>query len=238
MTLTPPPPVPRDEYRQRQLAVAGDIARRGLDGLLVWSSCGSALDANAFYLTNHNSPVPRVNVDIMPFMTGWGQTAVVITAAGDTILVSENGDIRDDLIVTGTLMYSRDVYGEVVAALRAAGLAEARIGLAGASWQRIQEALPQLRVEPADDVLFRHRMLKSHAEIALMRHASEIGCEIQNAMLRRAEPGARDLDLAVEGMSTCLEHGAVHSPRGRRAATATGAGCRRGIASVATTPAT
>ena len=159
--------------------------------------------------------MPRVNVDILPFMTGWGQTAVVLTAAGETILVSENGDIRHDLIVTDRLMYSRDVYGETIAALRAAGLAEAKIGLAGASclplaaWQAISAQLPKLEVEPADDILFRHRMLKSPAELDLMRHASAIGCEIQNAMLRRAEVGARDTDLAVEGMRTCMEHGAV-----------------------------
>lgn len=212
-----PDPISREEFRARQLAVAAGIAEMGLDGLLVWSSCGSALDAfgNAFYLTNHYSPVPRVNLDIEPFMRGWGQTAVIMTTDGDTILISENGDIRHDLIVTGQVMHSRDVYSETVSGLRAAGLAEARIGLAGASclplaaWQVISERLPKLRTVPADDLLYRHRMMKSPAEIAMMRHASVIGCEIQNAMLPLAKPGARDVDLAIEGMRTCIAHGAV-----------------------------
>ena len=124
MKGTPPPPISRDEIRARQVAVASDITALGLDGLLIWSSSGSSLDSfgNAFYLTNHYSPVPRVNVDIEPFMTGWGQTAIVLTADAQTIVVSENADIRHDLIVTDRVMASRDVYAETVAALRAAGL--------------------------------------------------------------------------------------------------------------------
>jgi Xaa-Pro aminopeptidase len=213
-----PPQLPStDEFRHRQLAVAEGARALGLDGVLVWSSCGSALDAfgNAFYLTNHYSPVPRVNVDVEPFMTGWGQTAVIVTADGEVTLVSENGDIRTDLIVTGRLAHSRDLYGEAVRALRAAGLGEARIGLAGASclplaaWQRIEAELPALHTTNADDLLYTLRMRKSPAEIELMRYASAIGCDIQNAMLPLARPGARDLDLAVEGMRVCMEAGAV-----------------------------
>lgn len=217
MKGTPPPPIGADEIRARQRAVANDLGELGLDGLLVWSSCGSGLDAfgNAFYLTNHYSPVPRVNVDIEPFMTGWGQTAVVLTPDARTLLVSENPDIRHDLIVADRVLASRDVYAETIAALRAAGLERGRVGLAGAScmpvaaWRRIAEALPGLRLEDADELLFRRRMLKSPAELDLMRHASAIGGEIQRSMLRLAEPGARDLDLAIAGMTTCMEHGAV-----------------------------
>src|SRR4051794_33074418 len=187
----PPPGIEAAEFRARQRALARRLEERGLDAALVWSSCGSALDAfgHVFYLTNHYTPVPRVNVDIPPFMTGWGQTAVVVDADGRTTLVSENGDIRHDLIVHDELRYSRDVYGECVAAVRGAGLGEGRIGLVGASclplaaWQVISEALPAARFEPADDILFRHRARKSAAEISFMRHASLIGCEIQNRML-------------------------------------------------------
>jgi Xaa-Pro aminopeptidase len=215
--MTAPAPIPAQEYRDRQHAAAQAAREQGLDGLLVWSSCGSALDSfgHVFYLTNHYSPVPRVNVDIAPFMTGWGQTAAVITADSNVTLVAENGDIRHDLIVCDSVAHSRDLYGETARALRASGLADGRIGLAGGSslplsaWQRITEELPSLQLVPADDALFRLRMRKSPSEIALMRHASAIGCEIQNAMLGAARPGVRDLDLAVEGMRVCMQAGAV-----------------------------
>ncbi len=107
MTRSAPPSPTHDEIRGRQAALAARVRELGFDGILVWSSCGSGLGAfgDAFYLTNHYSPVPRVNVDIEPFMTGWGQTAVIVTADGDVTLVSENGDIRHDLIVTDRLAH-------------------------------------------------------------------------------------------------------------------------------------
>ncbi len=217
MKGTPPPPITREEIVRRQRAVASDLTDRGLDGLLIWSSCGSGLSAfgNAFYLTNHYSPVPRVNVDIEPFMTGWGQTAVVLTPDARTIVVSENPDIRHDLVVADAVMASRDVYAETIAALRAAGLERGNIGIAGyacmpvAAWQRIAAALPHMRAQDVDEILYRRRMLKSPAELAQMRHASMIGCEIQNSMLHLAVPGATDLNLAMAGMMTCMEYGAV-----------------------------
>lgn len=215
--LAPPPPIPAEEFLARQRAVARAAADAGFDGLLVWSSCGSGLDAfgNAFYLTNHYSPVPRVNVDIAPFMTGWGQTAVILRADGELTLVMENPDYRDDLVVAANVASSRDVYAETATALQAAGLAEARVGLVGASclplaaWQVISAAAPGARFEPADELLFRARARKSEAELAWMRHASRVGCAIQQAMLELAAPGRTDADLARAGMDVCLDHGAV-----------------------------
>ena len=215
--ITPPPPISPSEHRARQAAAASATRDSGLDGLLVWSSCGSSLDSfgNVFYLTNHYSPVPRVNIDIAPFMTGWGHTAVVLRADGELILISENGDYRHDLVVADRVRYSRELYGEVAEALVEAGLSEGRVGLVGASclplaaWQVITERVPRARFEPADDALFRLRALKSPAEIAWMRHASAVGCEIQNRMLALAAPGRTDNDLAAEGHRTCFEYGAV-----------------------------
>ena len=217
MKSSPPPPIAPSEFRARQRAVADDILAWGLDGLMVWSSCGSALDSfgNAFYLTNHYSPVPRVNVDIAPFMTGWGQAVVLMTGDGELVLVTENGDYRADLVVAGRVRHSRDVYGETVRALEDIGLARGRVGLAGASclplaaWQVISERAPEARFEPADDLLFARRARKSDAELAWMRHASAVGCEIQNAMLSGATPGKTDADLVAEAHRVCLEHGAV-----------------------------
>jgi Xaa-Pro aminopeptidase len=217
MTLPAPRPIESAEFRERQLAVAAATRARGLDGLLIWSSCGSALDSfgNVFYLTNHYSPVPRVNVDIAPFMTGWGQAAVLLTADGELVLVTENGDYRSDLIVAGRVRHSRDVYDEAARALGDIGLGEARIGLVGASclplaaWQVISGRAPRAAFEPADDILFGARARKSPAEVAWMRHACAVGCEIQTSMLRRATPGATDADLVAEAQRVCLEHGAV-----------------------------
>jgi Xaa-Pro aminopeptidase len=205
------------EFRERQDRVAADARERGLDGLVIWSACGSGLDAygNVFYLTNHYSPVPRVSVDIAPFMTGWGHTALVLTADGQSILVVEGPDWRRDLVVADRVRWSRDLYAETAAAIGDAGLARGRLGLVGesymplAAWKAIAAAVPGAVFEPADGILFRRRMRKSRAEAELMRQASAVGAEIQNAMLETAAEGRTDNDLVAEGMRVCLERGAV-----------------------------
>ena len=216
--LDPAPAIDAAEYRARQAAVAGDASDRGLDALLVWSTGGSSLDgyANVFYLTNHYTPVPRTVVEIEPFMTGWGQTALVLpTSEEPATLVVEVGDWRRDLVVADRVRHSHDLYGEVRSVLRDAGLERARVGLVGASvmpvsaWQAIMRDLPGLRLEPADDILYARRRIKSPAEIAMMRHASAVGAEIQNAMLSVAAEGRTDNDLAREGYRVCCDHGAV-----------------------------
>ncbi len=212
------PSIPREEFLERQATIADDAAARGLDGLLVWSCCGSALDgySDVFYLTNHYSQVPRVNISIPGYMTGWGQTALVLPTAGEPpTLVVESGDWRRDLVVAEQVRDSLDLYTEVVATVRDAGLAQGRLGLVGAdvmplaAWQRLREGLPDAHFEPAGDILLRRRMIKSDAEIAMMRHACAVGAEIQNAMLGLATAGATDNDLAAAGLAACCEHGAV-----------------------------
>jgi Xaa-Pro aminopeptidase len=212
-----PAPITEAEFRERQRTFAERLAARGLDAALIWSSCGSALDSfgHVFYLTNHYSPVPRVNVDIAPFMTGWGQTAAIVTADGETVLVVESGDYRRDLVVADRVRFSRDLYAEVAAALQELGLERAALGLAGVSclplsaWRIVSERVAGARLEDVDEEIYRLRALKSPAEIDLMRHASAVGCELQNAMLPLAEAGRTDADLALAGHQACIEHGAV-----------------------------
>jgi Xaa-Pro aminopeptidase len=104
---------------------------------------------------------------------------------------------------------------EVALAVREAGLEDARVGIVGASylplaaWRVIRQELPHMRVEFADDILFRRRMRKSAAEIELMKAASRTACEIQNAMLTIAAEGRTDADLARAGHVVCLDSGAV-----------------------------
>lgn len=218
MTAAAAPPIAREEYLARQRTIADDARAAGLDGILAWSTCGSALDgyANVFWLTNHYSPVPRVYVDIAPFMTGWGQTAVVIPADGEPpILVVESADYRRDLVVAERVRSSFDVYAAVADALAEAGLQRGRVGLAGhammpvAAWWELRKRWPDIEWQDADPILYARRMIKSPAEIELMRRASTVGTEIQNAMLELAAPGRTDDDLARAGITACLDGGGV-----------------------------
>jgi Xaa-Pro aminopeptidase len=217
MTAAPPAPIALEEFRERQAALAADVAAEGLDGLLVWGQGGSTLDAygHLFYLANHYPTTLRVNVDIPPYMTGWGNGALVLTADGDSTLVVESPAWERHGVVAEQVRQSWHLYREVPAALREAGLAEGGVGVAGepylplGAWRTIVGELPRARFVPADELVFRRRMRKSAGEIAHLRHASAVGAAILRAMLELAQEGRREQELVAEGYRATCEHGAT-----------------------------
>jgi Xaa-Pro aminopeptidase len=216
--LIEPPAIRPEEFLMRQRSVKAAAAVAQLDALLVWSSGGSSLDAYAdvFYLANHYSQVPRVNLDIPGLMSGWGGTALIVpTGSAPTVLIVESSDWRPDLVVADTIRESHDLIGEVIAALRDVGLGSSRLGVVGlahmpaAEWLRLTRELPKIQLEDVAHILFAHRMVKSPAEVAMMRHATSVGAAIQNAMMDAAAVGKTDNDLARAAYEVCLDYGAV-----------------------------
>jgi Xaa-Pro aminopeptidase len=211
------PTISAAEHRARQAQVAADAGTRGFDGLLVWSTGGSALDGygDVFWLANHYSQVPRVSIEYPGWMRGWGQTAFVLPAAGRGTLVCESNDWRRDLVVADHVVSSLDLYGQVARSMKEAGLANGRIGLVGGAiiplraWEAITSELPGARFEPADEILANRRMRKSSAEVDMMRHANSAAAAIQNAMFEAIAEGKTDNDLARVAYATCCDVGAV-----------------------------
>ncbi len=209
------PRIPVEEYAQRRDAAREHARAAGLDGLLVWSMGGSTLDryANVFYLTNHYDP-GNVYPDVRPLFTGFGQAALVLPVDGPAILVVNQPDWRDDLVACDEVRQARDLYVGAAAALRDAGLASARIGLtdeermSATAYTTLRRELPALRLERADELLARQRMVKSPAEIELLRTASAVSCEIMSAMLGAVAEGRTDGDVVGAGAEVAARLGA------------------------------
>jgi Xaa-Pro aminopeptidase len=214
MSLDKPPPIPREEYAERRARAASAARELGLDGLLVWSMGGSTLDAYAdvFYLTNHYSPEPKSTN--RPPRTGFGHTALVLPVDGDPVLVVNLG-ARSDLVAVDDIRSGPDLYGSVLACIDEKGLGAGRIGLAREQfvplpfYHGLREAYPDAELVPAEAILDRMRMVKSPAELALMRHAQAVAVEIMNAMLAEVDVGRTDADLASVGFSTASRLGAT-----------------------------
>ena len=108
---------------------------------------------------------------------------------------------------TAKVTYSDFVLDDTISALKRAGLDKARIGLVGMDvltyrmTQRLKTALPDLVLEPADDLLAGLRSIKSPGEIALLRKASEIGSRTIEAMLNASVPGASHGDIVAAGLA-------------------------------------
>jgi len=206
---------PREFADRRSRAVAAAKAR-GLAGLLVASRGGGTLDryGDVLYLTNFYTHFPF----IPDFEGNWSARAhtflVLCADAPPELLIDvpDDGRIRLD---DGKVTYSDFVLDDTIAALRRAGLDKARIGLVGSDvltfrmTQRLQQALPDLVLQPADDILAGLRSIKSPGEIALLRKASEVGSRTIEAMLNASAPGASHGEIVAAGLTHLVPAGGV-----------------------------
>ncbi|PTM40034.1 M24 family metallopeptidase [Bosea sp. 124] len=212
----PKPIVPAAEFGQRrQRAVAAAKARK-LDSLLVCSRGGGTLDryADVLYLTNFYTHFPF----IPDFEGNWSARAhtflvLPVDATPELVIdVPDDGRIRLD---DGCVTYSDFVLDDAVKALTRAGLGKARIGLVGGDvltftmLNKLRAALPDLVIEPADDVLMTLRSIKSPAEIAMLRRASAIGSRMIEAMMAAAVTGASHGDVVAAGLNYLVPAGGM-----------------------------
>jgi Xaa-Pro aminopeptidase len=209
------PAIPTPEYATRRTAARARAAESGLDGLLIWSMGGSTLDRyqNAFYLTNHYDP-GNVFPDTTGLFQGFGMAAVVLPVHGPAILVVNQPDWRDDLVECDEVRVRRNLYDGVAEALTDAGLARGRIGLTDeertpvTAFRRLQSLVPDAEFVYADDLLMQMRVVKSTAEIEMMRYASRVSVDIMNAMFEAVAVGRTDGDIAAAGYDVACRRGA------------------------------
>jgi Xaa-Pro dipeptidase len=209
-------PISAEEFADRRARLGRAAASRGLDAVLVWSSGGSTLDAfgDVFYLTNHYPIEPR-GADWPPHWTGFGHCAVLLDADGSSVLLVGPPDWRRDLVHADDVRDGRDLYNLVAETIAARGLQSARIGLAREQllplplYLALRSRFPKLVMIPADDIVEELRIVKSPAEVALMRHAQDVSVAVLRAMLSSVEPGRTDGDLAAIGFAEATARGAT-----------------------------
>lgn len=205
-----------EEFSARRRRAVAAARERGLAGLLVASRGGGTLDryGDVLYLTNFYTHFPF----IPDFEGNWSaraHTFLVLPVDGAPELlidVPDDGRIR---LADGKVAYSDFVLDDTIAALKRAGLERARIGLVGADvltyrmTERLTSALPELRIEVADDLLAAQRSIKSPGEIALLRRASEVGSRTIEAMLDASVPGASHGEIVAAGLARLVPAGGV-----------------------------
>lgn len=208
-------PIPAAEYAHRRERLRALAADRGLDGVLVVSRGANGADwgADIVYLTNHYSAFPQIP-DRPGRWTGRGFSGLVMPANEDGTLVVEIPDWREDLVHVGEVSVSLDLWAGLAHALRERGLAAGHIGLIGresllhVTVERIREELPDVRLSWADDLIEGLRRIKSEAEIALMRESTRVGCEMVEAFVSAAVPGATEADCVLAALGRGLPQGA------------------------------
>jgi Xaa-Pro aminopeptidase len=208
-------PIPAQEYPRRRERLRELAGQRDLDGLLVVSRGANGADwgADVLYLTNHYSAFPQIP-DRPGKWSGRGHSGLVMPVHEDGTLVVEVPDWREDLVHIDDVRVSLDLWAGLAQALADRGLAEGHVGLIGresllsVAVERIREELPDLRLSWADDLIEGMRRIKSEHEIGLMRESARVGCEMVEAFVSAAVPGATEVDCVLAALERGLPQGA------------------------------
>ncbi len=204
--------IPRDEFYRRQESARKLAAEAGLAGLMAVGRSFYDRPGPLAYLTNHFPAFPATA--FAPGRRGLGHGVFILPVTGDPVLCVDLRGYRKELVAVEDVRQAGDLVGLAAEVLREKGLAGARLGLAGwdilplAFYRDLTGLLPELRLEPADDLLNRLRRVKSEAEIGLLRRAARVaGAGLQGA-LKAIGPGVAEAEVCAAGTAAALRAGA------------------------------
>jgi len=210
---TQDPAFPRfsdQEYQRRYSAVRREMATRGIDALVAVGDSGgrTANQANIYWLTNWIDPMVSY---------------VVMTATGGPWLIVSNQLFLHTALRAGHAAEIKACAGmnpgpEIAARLSDAGLAHARVGIAGVRnigrasmpsehLDALKQALPHAEFVDAIEVLMHPRMIKSAEEIEWFERGAALTDRVIEHLARNIRIGMPEYQLSA------LIHDAV-LPRG------------------------
>lgn len=197
--------------------VAAEVARRDLDALLVWSRGGNTVERHGDVLWLTGFYNPWLAVTDSPYWSGQSWCAVLVTAAAETVLITNipRSEWAHQSVVCDAWTDDPFIESSAAEAIRRHNLERGDVGLAGRSalaldiWERLRRALPEVRWTPADDVVAAFAEVKSPAELSVVRGAGRVADAQMNAILDAIEPGSSDLEIAAAGAYACVRAGGV-----------------------------
>jgi Xaa-Pro dipeptidase len=179
--LVPPPPISREERLQRLARARALMRRQGIGAILI--EPGASLD----------------------YFTGvqWGRserlTAAVIPAEGDPIIVTpffEKPSVEESLGVPAEVRVwqeHEDPFALVAGFLRERGLGRRPVGFEETvrhfAFEGLKARMPGVTIVSANPVVRALRMIKTPAEIALMKFAADITLGALERTYRNIKPG-------------------------------------------------
>ncbi len=190
---------PLSEYRDRHAQLQRKIRARGLDALLVHSN--EAEFANVRYLSNYWPIFESAGV----FLPATGRPLLIIGPESETFARDHSviGDIRKILYYRESAEpnypgIKLDSFEEIFRKANG-GKGVRKLGIAGYTampvtvYEAVKAALPDAKIVKADELMYEMRMIKSDAEIAMLRQAFKISEAAVEAVLNRIKPGMTEL---------------------------------------------
>ncbi|MEX2421899.1 MAG: Xaa-Pro peptidase family protein, partial [Actinomycetota bacterium] len=216
VTFDPWLAISREEFVARQARAREAAREAGFDGAVVYSRGGAFVDmhADVLYLTNHYSQQPYVG-DEAGIGSARSHGVCILPVDGPTTVVVDVPWWRKDLVVADDIRPSIHVTPTVVEALKQAGLADGRLALVGASYMTaaaylgLAEGLPDADLVRADQLVEKLRLIKSPAELEIIRRACAVGNATLEALVDAVVEGATEAQAVGEASRVLISQGGV-----------------------------
>src|SRR5215211_4869312 len=206
--------IERTEYDSRQAAVRKLAQERGFSALVAWSRGGSTQDhyADVYYLTGFYTHQPFIP-DAPGRWRAHGHTALVLPSYGPATLLMDMSEVQDPKPAADRVRITEDLVGSLAATLAETVPPDSEVALLGGealAWRWGRELgvrLPDHRLVEADDLAAELRLIKSEAELDLLRAAAEIGVKAVEVAMEAAVPGITEAEVAAAAISEIVRTG-------------------------------
>jgi Xaa-Pro dipeptidase len=201
-------PIAPNEFHLRRQALAKRAAESGLTGAVAFGRQGTASTRAGYviYLSDYYTPFFDGLEDFAPHWAGLGHAAVVVSASGDALLVTDMNhyyfDSECPLRAGINVVHDTNVMRGVAKAAQILGIAKGKVGLIGEEilsakrYALLQSLMPNLTLVWNDALLDDAMMIKSDAELHILRHANKVVESIAARALAKATPGVTEHELA------------------------------------------
>ena len=206
--------IERTEYYARQAAARELAQERGFSALVAWSRGGSTQDhyADVYYLTGFYTHQPFIP-DEPGRWRAHGHTALVLPSYGPTTLLMDMSEVQDPKPAADRVRITEDLVGSLAATLAETVPPDSEVALLGGealAWRwglELGVRLPDHRLVEADDLAAELRLIKSEAELDLLRAAAEIGVKAVEVAMEAAVPGITEAEVAAAAISEIVRTG-------------------------------
>ncbi len=202
-----PTPISDSEYAARIDRVRAGLAERGIDGLIAYGAHRDYHPADLRYLARW-------------YCVEEEQAALFVPASGPTTLLTDaiwDLERAQAEAFADDMRYARDMGGALADIISDAGGQGTTIGIAGfpvfpaPTYLALKERLPSAMFSDASDLTAELRIVKSPAELDLMRAASRISDDAMRAGLAVIEDGATETAVAAAAEAVIRAAGAEPS---------------------------
>ena len=199
-------PFSKEEYRSRWRAVYRAMGERGLEHAVVWSRGAGGFDRfqEVFYLTNYYSCNSGYIYD--GFQKGTraaAHCAVILKADEEPILIADDPTLDRQGIATSRILAGTDVVALLADALKSERF-EGDVAFIGSDcisakhMKALNELAPGIRWREEDELILDIRVIKSAAELDVLRYAGVTVSSALSALFKSILSGGSQADAAGE----------------------------------------